>query len=528
MPRLLGVLALALIAGPSLTAQESRQLQIRVTIDDGAGRSVPVARHILLISNNPATSPPRRTITAADGTVVLQLRPGSYIVESDRPAIVSGRAYQWIHPFEINAGRDEQVELTSANALVEAAPADAEPAAAIAAAERSSSIDRWKDSVVALWTARTHASGVLVTGDGLVATSQRAIGSATRVDVQVTVAVKVAGRVLESRPDQDIAVLWIDPGAVAGIAPVPLVCDSVEPTATTPQLDLSTIGAPIRGPNQITRDLYATPDAVGGPVFTADGTLVGLTSLDAERGDTRLVPARIVCGAIAAARTKMVGVPPSRVHLPVEPQRTISAVKLDTLSRNSAFSVNPYRLSSADFDIVFITPVLLARAQSRQEWMTDREDRSGVGALTDFGGWSEYVASSPPVLLVRVSPRFVESFWMKVARGAAETQGVSMPPIKQRRPGFARLRALCGGKEVTPVHPFTVERRLSETEGTDEGLYVFDPSAFGPQCGTVTLELFSAKEPARGTTVVVDAAIVRRIAQDFEGLLQEVPPSATQ
>jgi hypothetical protein len=125
------------------------------------------------------------------------------------------------------------------------------------------------------------------------------------------------------------------------------------------------------------------------------------------------------------------------------------------------------------------------------------------------------VADIPPVLLVRVTPRLVEGFWTKVARGAAQTQGVALPPFKRIRSGFSRMRTLCGDTEVTPIHPFKLERRISGTETMYEGLAVFDPGALGPSCGSVKLVLYSEKEPQKGDTRVVDAKVVQQIWDDF-------------
>ena len=136
-------------------------------------------------------------------------------------------------------------------------------------------------------------------------------------------------------------------------------------------------------------------------------------------------------------------------------------------------------------------------------------------SLLDFANWSDYVADSPPVLLVRVTPKLVEGFWTKVARGAAQTQGVAIPPIKRIKSGFLRMRALCGDAEVTPIHPFKVERHVSEAETLFEGLYVFDPNALGPSCGSVKLVLYGEKEPARGDTQIVDPKVIERVWEDF-------------
>ena len=48
-------------------------LHIRVVVSDDEQREVPIARHALLISDNPATAPPRRVLTAPDGTVTGQI-----------------------------------------------------------------------------------------------------------------------------------------------------------------------------------------------------------------------------------------------------------------------------------------------------------------------------------------------------------------------------------------------------------------------------------------------------------------------
>ena len=175
-------------------------------------------------------------------------------------------------------------------------------------------------------------------------------------------------------------------------------------------------------------------------------------------------------------------------------------------------------MSASDFDIAFLTPVLVYAAQHN----TQQANRRGLAlqqgkqvAATDFGDWSDYFADVPPVLVVRVTPKLAESFWTTVARGAAYTQGVDLPPIKHFKPGFSRLRALCGDVEVTPIHPFTLEQRVSETDAVREGLYVFDPQALGPHCTSVKLVVYSEKAPEKPDTRTVDQQLIERIWQDF-------------
>ena len=56
---------------------------------------------------------------------------------------------------------------------------------------------------------------------------------------------------------------------------------------------------------------------------------------------------------------------------------------------------------------------------------------------------------------------------------------------------------------------------LDPLDAIFEGLYIFDPGALGPQCGTVKLVLFSEKAPEKGDPRVVDAKVLQQIWQDF-------------
>ena len=217
--------------------------------------------------------------------------------------------------------------------------------------------------------------------------------------------------------------------------------------------------------------------------------------------------------------------PPSAARLPVEPMQPFPIDALEEASRRPLAGPKPYSMSSADFDVVLITPVLTYSAQRQPEQAGRFGRSSGTGvpdagqaflrAITDFGAWSEYVGEFPPVLMVRATPKLAEGFWTKVARGAARTQGVSIPPIMRFKSGFSRMRAFCGEVEVRPIHPFTLELRVSDKDTIHEGLYVFDPGALGPHCASVRLVLYSANEPEKGDTRVVDSAVIQQIWHDF-------------
>lgn len=510
-------------------------LHITVAIVDSNGRPTPVPRHALLISDNPASAPPRRVLTSLEGGADVRLAPGNYTVESDRPVAFDGKAYQWTMIVDIVGGRDAALRLTGDNAEVVPITDASTSAAAPLEGDSSSLLARWQDSLVAIWTATAHGSGFLIDANGLIAADQQVVGAASSVEVQLSPSVKVAGTVVASDARRGIALIKINLSTMASMKPVPLECDE-SPEPLTVDQEIVALEAPLgrlRGtstgsidsilPNAIQTDLVSSPGGSGGPAFAPNGRLVGLTTLVPERDGQRAESTRIVlvgrlCEFIASDAGSIKNTPPpSSTHLPVEPLGPFLSDPAGTGTTARAGSPGPYRMSTSDFDVTFITPMQLMAPQSRRD-ADDIMER----LLTDFSNWSEYVAATPPVLLIRVTPKLVEGFWTKVARGAAMTQGMSIPPIKRLKPDFATMRALCGDAEIVPVHPFKLEHWLSDKDTLVEGLYAFDPGALSPACATVTLQLFSEKEPRKADTVVVDPKLIQQIWQDLAPYLVKI------
>jgi S1-C subfamily serine protease len=529
MFRALFLATLCFVSARAASAQALSVLHIKIVLLDADGKATPVPRHVLLISDNPATAPPRQIVTALDGTADVRLRPGNYTVESDQPVAFQRKAYQWTQILDIAAGRDAVLELTAANAEVGPVTAATTSSAPPVDSEPAFLLPQWQDSILGLWTPTTHASGFLIDAKGLIATSQRVIGTATSVEVQITSELKVGARVLAADPVRDVAVLWIDPKAVASLRPLPIGCgQAATPGVIKEGQELFTIGLPLREqkgmtsgtvrrvePHAIVAGFRLASGSTGGPVFTASGGVIGITSVADDKDEDRRGIARVVlvadaCEVVASAEKKIAGAaPPDGMHLPVEPARPFPENLLKDAAQRRVGNLSPYQMSSSDFDIAFITPVLAYGAQNRTDQTRGR-------AFADFGNWSEYVADVPPVLLVRVTPKQVEGFWTTVARGAARTQGVALPPIKHFKSGFSRMRAFCGDAEVMPIHPFKLEQRVSESDAIYEGLYVFDSDALRPDCGTVKLMMYSDKEPGKGDTRMVEPRVLQQIWQDFE------------
>ncbi|MGH9256916.1 MAG: hypothetical protein ACRD3C_20335, partial [Vicinamibacterales bacterium] len=68
MERALLVATLWVLSSPPTFAQALSTLHISITLPDGTGKIAPVARHALLISEEPPAAPPRRILTTLAGT----------------------------------------------------------------------------------------------------------------------------------------------------------------------------------------------------------------------------------------------------------------------------------------------------------------------------------------------------------------------------------------------------------------------------------------------------------------------------
>ena len=529
--------ALALLTAAVVSAQPTHgTLRITVTLTDAAQAQTPVRRHVLLVSDEPPSAAPRAIPTAADGTVVLKLRPGAYIVESDQPVARGGRAYQWRQEVEIVAGRDVRLDFTADNA--EIVPIEMMPATMAGAFRDDTLFEKHQESVVAVWSPTARVSGFIVDARGLIAAEGRAIGTATTVEVQLSPTVKVPASVLFSERSRDVAIIHVDPGVVATRPALELAC----PPSRTPTIDdgqtIAAIAAPHDAEKEIVRgDVIALQarrvetnvrlsfGGSGGPVFNEAGAIAGMTAMPADPDsrwrDAGVIPTIFICEALAASlRTLSSAQPPETRQLPVEPTRPFPAGALDVAPKGTTPNAAVPVLSSSDFDVAFITPPMIHRARQRSGWTGGRTGRTPeaearIGRLTEFGAWSDYFANLPPVLIVRVTPKMVESFWKRVGREAARTQGANLPAFKDFKSSFRHMRASCAGVEVRPIHPFVLEHRVSEKNVVREGLYVFDPDAFGPQCGTVTLSLFSEAQPTREDALAPTRAVLDQVWNDF-------------
>lgn len=522
----IAALALAVLMGglaPPLSGQASSSLRLEVTMTGPDGRPAPVARFALQITDNPASAPPRRTVTRADGTVDVRVAPGHYTVESVEPLVMGAARYQWAVSVEVAAGARVVVTMSEVNA--ERLDGDETSPGPDGRVARASVLARWQHSVVELWSPTAHGAGVVV-GPGVVATDRTVVGSATRVEVQFDAARKVEGGVVAQDPSSGLALVRVNDDAMREAGRVAVPCE-VAPSAPTVSDEIAAlvppIGAALRvtigyvddvAPEAVASDLDAQDDARGAPVFNAALQWIGVAVTTPPGGEARtdhlrVMPASRVCAALQAHAASVSAAVPSPVRLPVEPVATSRSDDSAAPPQTLSLAALP-RMTSDDFDITFLVSSRVVIDRGRRG-----SDEPWQQLVTEFANWTEYVERRFPVVYVRVTPRLTEGFWGKVARGAALTQGVSLPPLKRMKPNFAHLRVTCGATEIVPIHPFVLEHDLSETDRLVEGFSVFDPSAWTGACSDVRLHLSSVAAPSRVDVVTVPPQVLAQLRKDL-------------
>ena len=485
----------ALLVSPSVSSgQAPSVLHVTVTLLDAAQTPVPVPRHALLVSDNPASSEPRRVVTATNGTVDIRLRPGSYTVESDRPFAFLGRAYQWTQMVDVVAGRDATLALTAENA--EVVPLTASASAARRRGGRRatrhccSGSGRRASSRSGLRRREARASSS-THGDWSRRPERRRQGDVGRgaavANLKVPARVLYVGRLTRCRD------LWVDAGVVAATQPLPLPCPPAASLSMDDGEEIVTIAAPLRAQrrhgvgrsDRTSTRARSRPTcgcrlaARGGPVFNDAGALVGLTHrcrrCRRETGDatSRSSGSVTICEAVAASRQKMSGAAAARADPTAGRADAALPSRRARSARREAARARPTRsvASSSEFDVAFITPPMVHAGRLRSDRTGGRSTRSPeaearIGRLTEFSAWSEYFAELPPVLIVRVTPKMVEGFWKRLAREAARTQGAALPAFKDFKTDFLRMRASCAGAEVV-ADPSLRARASRLGEGRD-------------------------------------------------------------
>lgn len=418
--------------------------------------------------------------------------------------------------------------------------------------ELTKSFARLQTSVVTVWSEIGHGTGFIFDKDGLVMTNQHVIGPSEYVAVQFDEKRKLPAVVLASNPEKDVAVLWINVEALPDVSIAPLVnVHNSEPSVVEGERVL-TIGSPLNQrkimttgvvskvePRAIISDVNLNHGNSGGPLFNSLGEVVGITTFgDFSRhggpGISGIVRIEETLSIINQARSNMKSRKrPLAYFLPVDPTEPFPLDAIKSVVTAEKFDMDRYFFGVGEFQVTLITPPLnyrLATEAEREAAKTKnkRNDKDGAvqgtfDVLDEFKGWREYVGDYKPVLMLRATPNFGESFWGSFSRSWAAAYGIHTQANLRFKTDFYRMKLMCGDNEVLPIHPAKIAHVISESnyfvrakDATYEGLYFYPPNAITSACGHVTLEIFSERNPEKPNVKVLSDKTVARIESDFQ------------
>jgi len=457
--------------------------------------------------------------TALDGTCEKSISAGKYKLTSAQPIDFQGKRYTWTMEVTIS-GAEQTIELTNDNATAEALPGDNKSSiVATGGGDLNVLFEKLKNSVVTVRAESRDGSGFIVDPAGLIVTNNHVVQSSGYVAVQFDQKRKVLAKVLATDTDKDVAVLWANLKAFPDAVVAGLV-----PTDTASQLVVGervfTIGSPLRREKvlttgivskvetkAITSDININPGNSGGPLFNLRGEATGITTAGL-RLLASIVPIADVRPVIDQARQKMSGGPPSADLLPVEPIDFFpSAALVALLQRPEKMDTKPYFFPAGQFEVGVLTPSVRYYLGHKDEMDAARKAAKRSGNDPSQTKAPEKAVESaqdyPPTLIVRVVPKFSMMWKIKFKNG------------------FEKMRLLCGGKEIPPIDPGRTDYELRDQrerviDTTTQGFYSYPPDAISPSCGSVSLEIFSERDPNTPITQPVETATVQRVWADFE------------
>src|SRR5262249_814079 len=152
----------------------------------------------------------------------------------------------------------------------------------------------------------------------------------------------------------------------------------------------------------------------GGPLFTTEGTVIGITTFgdftsEGGPGISGIVRIDEARSAIEDAQKTLTQPPLPEGTLPVEPTMAFPVAALKAAVAAQPPRGSDYAMGAGDFDVQFITPILLYGTQVavEQAALKEKEKRNNkpqsaantVDIFSQFKNWAEYVGEYRPVLM---------------------------------------------------------------------------------------------------------------------------------
>ena len=488
---------------------------------------------------------PTDITTNFDGVADVSLVPGKYHVVSVQPLDFQGKRYSWNVELTV-AAPGTTLELSNDNALVSESPTTA------AVEDLVSVYKKYRNSVVTVLAeyGPSKGTGFIIDRSGLVLTNQHVVKRSDFVAVQLDEAHRFRATVLAADAEKDVAVLWVNFEKAPEILVAPLLQKGDEPAVEGEKV--FTIGSPLSQTKVMTTgivskvekraiisDININHGNSGGPLFNSRGLVIGITTFGEPSaggpGISGIIRIEEAQAVISDAKTSQSSTTkPSADLLPNEPNDTYPLDAIKQSASQEKFKTDPYVFGVGDYDVAVITPILRYRGLSgevraaKEKEKRNRRSASAVQGtfepLDDLKGWAEYVGQYSPVLLIQASPKLKETFWSGFSRGMAASHGIAPGPARLHfKTDFYKMKLMCGSEEIQPLMPGKAQRVLDVnnaavrvTDVTFDGLYIYPFDSIHPECGTVTLQLFSEKEPNAPKIKQLETKTITAVFNDFE------------
>jgi len=515
----------SLVLGLCLSAaaqNASVKVKVRAALYDRDLNLKPVPNLAMkLVPAPPSTTAAINVETTLDGIAEIEVPPGKYRVLTEKPVELFDQAFLW--DFEAELVKPENtLELSNANAT--ATPVAGGRGARVD--ELAYQYRRVKNSVVTVWTDRGAFDGLIIDAAGLILTTQKPLEKNMWLAVQFDDRHRLPAIVLTSDKEKDIAVLRVNPSEVGTILPAEISDDPgalvegerifiVENPGKDNNRKLTTGVLSKADQKEIVSDVKLTYP--GAALFNSSGSAVGLIQSGA-RG-LHISPIVVAKSTVQEAKQKLASASALSSHLlPTPPLEDFPPDQLRAPGRGT-WEKDIYSFKAGDFTVELVDPISAYETDNEryQQAMKDYA-KHPKGKIEPTEPEHKY----SPVLIVVAVPQTKTSWGKSMLAGMAAGPYQSSPTYKHYKTGFQKMRIVCGEKEVQPIWPsrFVAGARYDYSVVVEDeafsGEYYYAHDAISPQCGKVTLQLFSTSDSDHPLERVLDEKVIARIWSDFE------------
>jgi len=561
-----------LMVASSLSAQSANlgTWRIQVALVVGELEVKPVPLYAFRLVGDPDSSLVIQARSGLDGRAEGQAPAGNYHVVGDSPARANGVAYAWNVPLTIESGTAATLELTNANASTDSTIAQDLARTGRKVEDVVVTYRRVRRGVFRVEAGAGTGSGFLAdSANGLVVTNAHVVQGQLEATVVMDSVTRVPAIVMARSQTADVAVLWVNPEAVADRPALELANPMPGQALVEEGERVFAIGFPLNQEQTLTTgivsgvrngaiisDVNINHGNSGGPMLNYAGVVVGINTF----GDFTTQGGPGISGAVLAptawplleqSRRDLDGrEPPPFALLPTMPLTSypLQALKgyVATLpaKRLKDYSTD----ANGRFDIELMTPpslslTMLAHDDDVARDRRKREAAAGLSAeqryssVQEIRDWARFTGDQlTPVVQIVVTPKIGETTGSAIGRAFSMGLTGYNPQATLRFKGdvqaveFYRNGVLAtptrGG--TAPVEVYQNDRWVSLKDVGNVGYFVLDPLLFAPDtAGTppsIVILVQDLKHASKPSCRELKPATVASVWNDFRAYYQVEAP----